>query len=76
MIPKALDEIFEAVTRVLPQTPQDVRKNRRAALTAAFDRLDLVTRDELEVQEAVLQRTRARLEDMEQRVAELEKKLK
>ena len=76
MIPKALDEIFEAVTRVLPQTPQDVRKNLRAALTAAFDRLDLVTRDELEVQEAVLQRTRARLEDMEQRVAELEKKLK
>jgi BMFP domain-containing protein YqiC len=76
MIPKALDEIVETVTRLLPQTPQDVKKNLRGALTAAFNRLDLVTREELEVQEAVLQRTRARLEEMEKRVAELETKLK
>ena len=76
MIPRVFDEIIDTVTRLLPQTPQDVQKNLRAALTAAFDRLDLVTREELEVQEAVLQRTRARLEEMEKRVAELEAKLK
>jgi BMFP domain-containing protein YqiC len=51
---------------------QEVERNLRGALQAAFDRLDLVTREELEVQEAVLARTRARLEQMEKRVAELE----
>ncbi len=76
MIPKAFDEAVEAITRLLPQTPEDVRKNIRAALTGVFERFDLVTREELEVQEAVLQRTRARLEEMEKRVAELETKLK
>lgn len=76
MIPKAFDEIIETVTRLLPQTPQGVRKNLRVALTATLDRLDLVTREELEVQEAVLRRTRTRLEEMEKRVADLEAKLK
>jgi BMFP domain-containing protein YqiC len=76
MIPKALDEIIETVTRLLPQTRPDAQKNLRGALTAAFNRLDLVTREELDVQEAVLQRTRARLEEMEKRMADLETKLK
>ncbi len=67
---------MESLTRLLPRTPQDVQKNLRAALTGAFERLDLVTREELEVQEQVLTRTRARLEEMERRVAELETKLK
>lgn len=76
MTPKAFDEIIDTLTRLLPQTPQDVQKNLRAALAAAFDRLELVTREELEVQEAVLLRTRERLEEMDARVAELEAKLK
>lgn len=54
----------------------NVEKNLRAAMTGAFERLDLVTRDELEVQEQVLARTRAKLEEMEKRIAELEAKLK
>jgi BMFP domain-containing protein YqiC len=76
MIPKALDEVIETVTRLLPQTPEDVRKNMRAALAGVFERFDLVTREELDVQEAVLQRTRARLEELEKRIAELEAKSK
>lgn len=76
MTPKALDEIIDTVTRLLPQTPQDMRRNLRAALSGVFERLDLVTREELDVQEAVLQRTRARLEEMEKRVAELETRTK
>ncbi len=76
MTPKALDDIIKTITGLLPQTPQDVQKNLHAALTGVFDRLDLVTREELEVQETVLQRTRERLVEMEKRVSELEAKLK
>lgn len=44
----------------------------RTALTDVLNRLDLVTREELEVQEAVLQRTRDRLKQLEERIAALE----
>ena len=68
-----IDQIAEQVTRLLPQgLTQEMRKNLHAALRSTFDRLELVTREELEVQEQVLLRTRARLEEMERRVAELE----
>jgi BMFP domain-containing protein YqiC len=72
---KSLDDIVTTVTQLLPRTPAEVEKNLRAALAAALARLDLVTREELDVQEAVLQRTRARLSEMEKRVTELEEKL-
>lgn len=68
-----IDQIAEQVSRLLPQgLTQEMRRNLHAALRSTFDRLELVTRDELEVQEQVLLRTRARLEEMERRVAELE----
>lgn len=76
MTPKALEEIIDAVTRLLPAGAADAQKNLRSAVTATFNRLELVTREELDVQEQVLARTRARLEEMEKRVAELEAKLK
>jgi BMFP domain-containing protein YqiC len=72
---KRLDEIVTEMMRALPRTPPDLEKNLRGALTGVLDRLDLVTREELEIQEAVLAKTRARLADMEKRVAELEEKL-
>jgi hypothetical protein len=71
-----LERILEELRAAIPTgLGQDVEKNLRVALAAALSRLDLVTREELEVQEAVLQRTRARLAEMEKRVAELEEKL-
>lgn len=73
--PKTFDEVVATVRRVLPQTPADLDKNLRGALQSVFDRLDLVTREELEVQEQVLARTRARLAEMEKKIAELEEKL-
>lgn len=73
--PRTLDDVVSAVARVLPRTPEDLERNIRATLTSVFDRLDLVTREELEVQEAVLARTRARLEQLEQQVIALEAKL-
>jgi len=73
---KILDQFVAALSRVLPRGPKDVEKNVRAALQGVFDRLNLVTREELEVQEEVLARTRARLQELEKRIAELEEKLK
>jgi ubiquinone biosynthesis accessory factor UbiK len=71
---KSIDEILSAMAAVLPRTPADIERNLRAALTAALDRLDLVTREELEVQEAVLARTRARLKELEEKVTVLERR--
>jgi ubiquinone biosynthesis accessory factor UbiK len=68
-----IEQIMAAVTRLLPKTPRDLRQNLHAALADTLSRLDLVTREELEVQETVLRRTRELLKQMEQRVAALEK---
>jgi ubiquinone biosynthesis accessory factor UbiK len=78
--PKKLDELARGVMDKLPggfQTLQgDLEKNLRAALQSALAKLELVTRDEFEVQAAVLQRTREKLEALEARVDELETRLK
>lgn len=73
MISRTLEDVIDSVARLLPRTPDDLRQNVRAALTSAFERLDLVTREELEVQEAVLQRTRSRLKELEERIAAIER---
>jgi len=73
---KTIDQFMSALSRFLPKGPKDVEKNVRAALQGAFDRMNLVSREELEVQEQVLARTRARLQELEKRIAELEENLK
>lgn len=73
---KFIDDVVSAVTRALPEGPKGIEKNVRAAMQGVFDRMNLVSREELEVQEAVLARTRARLQELEQRIAELEEQLK
>jgi BMFP domain-containing protein YqiC len=71
--PKAVDEVINTLRRAVPAgLTRDIEQNLRAALTATLARLDLVTREELDVQSAVLARTRARLEALEKQVAELE----
>jgi BMFP domain-containing protein YqiC len=72
-----IETVLAEVRKLIPEgLGTNVEKNLRAAMTGVFERLDLVTREELEVQEQVLARTRARLEEMEKRVAELEARLK
>jgi hypothetical protein len=74
--PQNIEQVLDSLRRAVPGgLAQEVEKNLRAALTAALAKLDLVTREELEVQAAVLARTRARLEELEKQVAELEKML-
>ena len=55
---------------------KDVERNVKAMLSQGFSKLDLVTREEFDTQTQVLVRTRARLEELERRVAELEQQLR
>jgi len=72
-----LDDLAGALTRAFPAGfTREAEKNLRAMLQSAFARMDLVTREELEVQEQVLARTRAKLQALEKKIAELEEKLK
>lgn len=71
-----LDELNKKVSELIAGSPaKDIEKNLRALLSSAFTRLDLVTREEFDVQQEVLGRTREKLEQMEIRVAEMEKRL-
>ena len=71
--PKLLDEMSARVSSLLAATPAgDIEKNMRAALAGPFAKLDLVTREEFDVQREVLTRTREKLGALEALVAELE----
>ncbi len=71
-----IEEINSKVSEILQNSPaKDVERNVRAALSSVFSRLDLVTRDEFDVQQNVLQRTREKLTQLEAKVAELEQRL-
>ena len=74
--PKHLDELSRRVLDNLPSgfsaLHEDVRQNMRAAVSGAVEKMELVTREEFDVQAGVLQRTRKRLEAMEARIAALE----
>ena len=68
-----LDELNKKVGELIAGSPaKDIEKNLRALLSCAFSRLDLVTREEFDVQQEVLGRTRDKLQQMEARVAALE----
>ena len=72
-----LSELQTKISEVLQQSPaRDIEKNMKAMLNQGFSKLDLLTREEFEIQSEGLQRTRARLEALEARVAELESRLK
>ena len=75
---KSIDDIAnrlaDAVPSGLSNLKQDMEKNFHAILQSALGKLDLVTREEFEVQKAVLAKTRSKLEDLEKRVAEIEQK--
>jgi len=70
---KLFEELDRRMKEVLAQSPaKDLERNLRALLTSAFSRLDLVTREEFDVQRQVLARTRAKLAELEAKLAALE----
>ncbi|MFA5685298.1 MAG: accessory factor UbiK family protein [Lysobacteraceae bacterium] len=73
---KSVDDLARRLSDLVPPGVQEARadleKNFRAALQSGLGRLDLVTREEFDVQRAVLLRTREKLEALERAVAALE----
>jgi len=76
---KTLDELTEKFMSAMPEglklMKNDLKKQVRQGLLSAFSKMELVTREEFDVQSAVLARTRQKLETLEQQLAELEQKL-
>ncbi len=73
---RLLDDLSARISEFLATSPaKDVEKNLQALLSAAFAKLDLATRAELEIQAKVLARAREKLSELEARVAELEARL-
>ncbi|MBI2992556.1 MAG: accessory factor UbiK family protein [Gammaproteobacteria bacterium] len=75
-----IDSFFE---RFLELVPEDLRRyrdemghNARAAFSAALARMDLVTREEFDIQTALLSRTRSLVDELERKVTELEQRLR
>ena len=72
---KMFEEISGKLGQALADSPaKDLEKNLKAALQSVFAKLDLVTREEFDVQQAVLLKTREKLDALEAQVAALEKK--
>jgi BMFP domain-containing protein YqiC len=72
---KLFEDIDRRMREILARSPAaDLEKNLRALIASAFSRLDLVTREEFDVQREVLARTRAKLQELEAKIAELEGK--
>jgi len=70
-----LDELARKIGRAIEASPaKDIEKNIKALLQSGLQRLDLVPREQFEIQAQVLLRTREKLEALEARVAELEAK--
>ena len=70
---KMFEEISGKLGQALADSPaKDMEKNLRAVLQGVFAKLDLVTREEFDVQQAVLLKTREKLEALEAKVAALE----
>jgi BMFP domain-containing protein YqiC len=76
---KSIDELARRLSDLVPpglaDARDDLQKNFRAALQSGLGRLDLVTREEFDVQRAVLLRSREKLETLERLLAELDARL-
>jgi ubiquinone biosynthesis accessory factor UbiK len=71
-----IEDIASKISGLLPPAPQALKKeiedNIRQVIHSSITRLELVTRDEFDIQSAVLQRTRLKIEQLEKKVSELE----
>ncbi len=74
--PRILDELGAKLSELAASNPaRDFEKNAKALLGSAFGKLDLVTRDEFDIQREVLANARQKLVELEERVAALESEL-
>jgi len=69
------NDLQSKINEALESSPaKDLEKNVKALMASGFNKLDLVTREEFDIQAQVLSKTREKLEALEKRVAELEAK--
>ena len=74
--PKMFEEFSARLGAVIAASPAgDIEKNAKALLSSFFAKLDLVTREEFDIQAQVLAKTRAKLDALELRLIELETRL-
>ena len=72
---RLFDDLSERIGEALRNSPgQDLEKNLRALLATWFDRMDLVLREDFDVQRKLLERAQAKLSELEARVRDLEKR--
>ncbi len=73
---KSIDELVKRLSNSLPSklrhVHEDLEKNFRAVLQSTFAKMDLVSREEFDVQRAVLARTREKLDALEKQIANME----
>ena len=76
MAKESIESLAKSLAESLPEglrsVKEDAERNFRAVLASGIDRMDLVTREEFEVQKAVLDRTREKLVALEERLSGLE----
>ncbi len=75
-----VNDFFQEFVKLLPDDlrryKHDVDKNLKAALNATLIRMDLITREEFDIQSTLLSKTRALVQELEENVKELERKIK
>jgi hypothetical protein len=70
---RPLEQLSERVSALLGDTPaRDIEKNLRALLGSWFDRLQLVTREEFDIQKRLLEQASTRVAELEARIAQIE----
>jgi len=77
--PSQLESVAKKIAEIIPEgfgeVPTGMQSQVKSVLASAFDKMDLVTREEFDIQSGVLAKTRSKLEQLEKQVAELEKLL-
>ena len=79
MLKEKIEAAISDITKILPEDlnmlKEDLEKNLRATLNATFSKMELVTREEFDIQASLLSRTREKLETLQEKLSELEKQL-
>ena len=79
MLKEKIETAISDITKILPEDlnmlKEDLEKNLRATLNATFSKMEIVTREEFDIQASLLSRTREKLEALQEKLSELEKQL-
>ena len=79
MLKEKIETAISDITKILPEDlnmlKEDLERNLRATLNATFSKMEIVTREEFDIQASLLSRTREKLETLQEKLSELEKQL-